>query len=146
MSDKKAKNITVKLMITPGKANPAPPVGSILGQRKIKIQDFCKQFNAETSSMPDDLPVITFVTIYPDLTFSFVVKKPTVSSLIKKKISLKSGSSQPGLNPIASINMSQIREIAQDKMSDMNANDLDMAASMVAGTARSMGVNVIDGQ
>ena len=138
-----AKEITgyVKLQIKGGQANPAPPVGPALGQRGINIMDFCKAFNEKTKNfMGKPVPVI--ITVYKDKKFDFVIKSPPASHFIKEAIRLKSGSQEPGRTIIASISKKQIEEIAKQKMADLNAHDLEQASKIIAGSARSMGIEV----
>ena len=131
----------VKLQIKGGQANPAPPVGPALGQRGINIMDFCKAFNEKTKNfMGKPVPVI--ITVYKDKKFDFVIKSPPASHFIKEAIKLKSGSKEPGRNIIASITKKQIEEIAKQKMSDLNAHDIEQASKIIAGSARSMGIEV----
>jgi large subunit ribosomal protein L11 len=132
----------IKLQIKGGAANPSPPVGPALGSKGVNIMEFCKQFNARTqNSAGKILPVI--ITVYADKSFEFIVKNPPVAVQILEAAKLKSGSAEPNRNKVASITMDQVNEIAKDKMPDLNAFTLESAASMVAGTARSMGVTVI---
>ena len=140
-----AKEITgfVKLQIKGGQANPAPPVGPALGQRGINIMEFCKAFNEKTKSfMGKPVPVI--ITVYKDKKFDFVIKSPPASHFIKEAVKLKSGSSEPGRNIVSSISKKQLEEIAKKKMEDLNAHDLDEATKIIAGSARSMGIEVKD--
>jgi len=131
----------IKLQIKGGAANPSPPVGPALGSKGVNIMEFCKQFNARTqNSAGKILPVI--ITVYADKSFEFIVKNPPVAVQILEAAKLKSGSAEPNRNKVASITMEQVKEIAKDKMPDLNAFTLESAASMVAGTARSMGVTV----
>ena len=131
----------VKLQIKGRQANPAPPVGPALGQRGINIMDFCKAFNEKTKNfMGKPVPVI--ITVYKDKKFDFVIKSPPASHFIKEAIKLKSGSQEPGRNIIASITKKQIEEIAKQKMADLNAHDLEQAPKIIAGSARSMGIEV----
>lgn len=133
----------IKLQIPGGGATPAPPVGSTLGQHQVNIMDFCKQFNAKTSSRKGEtVPVV--ITVYKDKSFVFEVKTPPVSELIKKKINLSKGSSNPKDQKVGKITWKQIEEIAQIKMPDINAINIDQAKKIIAGSARSMGVDVID--
>jgi large subunit ribosomal protein L11 len=133
----------VKLQIPGGSATPAPPVGSSLGQHGVAIMDFCKQFNAKTANQKGQtVPVI--ITIYKDRTFSFVVKTPPVSELIKKKINLQKGSARPNTDKVGKISWRDIEEIAKIKMPDLNAGDIEQAKKIIAGSARSMGIDVID--
>ena len=131
----------VKLQIPAGKANPAPPVGTALGPHGIQIMDFCKAFNDQTKQMGDTIVPVE-MTIYEDRSFDFITKTPPASILIKKAIGLSKGSDNPLKNKVAKIKESQIEEIAKTKMEDLNANDIEAAKKIVAGTARSMGVTV----
>ena len=138
-----AKKVTgmIKLQIPAGKANPAPPVGPALGQHGVNIMEFCKQFNARTQGKGDTIiPVI--ITVYQDRSFTFITKTPPASVLIKDAIKLKKGSAEPHRDKVASISRAQLQQIAETKMNDLNANDIDAAITMIAGTARSMGVTV----
>jgi len=131
----------IKLQIPAGQANPSPPVGPALGQRGVNIMEFCKAFNAQTQAQAGlIIPVI--ITVYADRSFSFETKTPPASFLIKKAANLKSGSKEPGKVSAGRIKRSALRNIAETKMKDLNANDLESAEKMVAGTARSMGVAV----
>ena len=138
-----AKEITgyVKLQIKGGQANPAPPVGPALGQRGINIMEFCKAFNEKTKSFAGK-PVPVIITVYKDKKFDFIIKSPPASYFIKKAVKLKSGSKEPGRNVVASISKKQLEEIAKKKMEDLNANDLEEASKIIAGSARSMGIEV----
>ena len=138
-----AKEISgyVKLQIKGGQANPAPPVGPALGQRGINIMEFCKAFNEKTKSfMGKPVPVI--ITVYKDKKFDFIIKSPPASYFIKEAAKLKSGSTEPGRQIVASITKKQAEEIAKKKMSDLNANDLEQAVKIISGSARSMGIEV----
>ena len=140
-----AKEITgyLKLQIKGGQANPAPPVGPALGQRGINIMEFCKAFNDKTKNfMGKPVPVI--ITVYKDKKFDFVIKSPPASHFIKEAAKLKSGSQEPGRNIVASITKKQAEEIAKKKMEDLNAHDIDEAVKIIAGSARSMGIEVKD--
>ena len=140
MSNKKIIKI-IKLQIPGGKSNPAPPIGPALGAAGVNIMGFCKEFNAATQDRPGDLlPVV--ITVYSDKTFSFVMKQPPVSSLIKKALGLESGSKIPNRNKVGKLTRSQITAIAEQKMKDMDVVLLQSAEKMVEGTARSMGVDV----
>lgn len=140
MSNKKIIKI-IKLQIPGGKANPAPPIGPALGAAGVNIMGFCKEFNAATQDRPGDLlPVV--ITVYSDKTFSFVMKQPPVSSLIKKALGLESGSKIPNRNKVGKLTRPQITAIAEQKMKDMDVVLLQSAEKMVEGTARSMGVDV----
>lgn len=132
----------IKLQIPAGKANPAPPIGPALGGAGVNIMAFCKEFNARTQSMAGDiLPVV--ITVYVDKSFTFITKKPPVAELLKKKLGIQKGSAVPNRNKVAKITRQQASEIANEKMQDMNAADLDDAVEMVLGTARSMGIDYI---
>jgi large subunit ribosomal protein L11 len=131
----------VKLQLPAGKANPAPPVGTALGPHGIQIMDFCKAFNEQTKSMGDTIVPVE-MTIFEDRTFTFITKTPPAAILIKKAIGLEKGSDNPLKNKVAKIKEAQIAEIAKQKMEDLNANDLEAAKKIIAGTARSMGVTV----
>lgn len=140
MAPKKISAI-VKLQIPAGKANPAPPVGTALGPHGVNLQDFCSKFNEATRPMGDTVvPVI--ITILEDRSFSFIMKKPPAAILIKKAINLEKGSAVPHKDKVGTINKAQLKEIAEIKMEDLNANDIDAAMKIMAGTARSMGVKV----
>ncbi|MBN2307123.1 50S ribosomal protein L11 [Candidatus Peregrinibacteria bacterium] len=131
----------IKLQIPAGKANPAPPVGSALGQHGVNIQDFCNQFNEKTKEQGDTLiPVV--ISVYEDRSFSFITKMPPASTLIKKALNLKSGSGMPHKNKVGNLTKKQLQEIAEKKMEDLNANDIEHAMNIIAGTARSMGITV----
>ena len=135
----------IKLQILAGQANPAPPVGPALGQHGVNIMEFCKAFNAKTQDQMGDLIPVE-ITVYADRSFTFITKTPPAASLILKKINLKKGSGEPNKEKVGVIKKSQLREIAEIKMKDLNASDLESAISMIAGTARSMGVNVEGGE
>lgn len=142
-----AKKISgyVKLVIPAGKANPSPPVGPALGQRGVNIMEFCKAFNADTQKDEPGSPVPVVITVYADKSFSYIKKLAPVSYFIKKAVNIQKGSSDTGKSaPIAKITMSQIRDIAEKKMADMNAFTLEAATSMVRGTAVSMGIEVVE--
>jgi len=131
----------IKLQIPAGKANPAPPVGSALGQHGVNIQDFCNQFNDKTKEQGDTLiPVV--ISVYEDRSFSFITKMPPASTLIMKTLNLKKGSGTPQKDKVANITKAQLKEIAEKKMEDLNANDVQQAMNIIAGTARSMGITV----
>ena len=140
-----AKEITgyLKLQIKGGQANPAPPVGPALGQRGINIMEFCKAFNDKTKDfMGQPVPVV--ITIYKDKKFDFIIKTPPASHLIKEALKLKSGSKEPGRVSAGTITREQLKKIAEAKMKDLNAFDVDQAIKIIAGSARSMGIQVID--
>ncbi|MCE3046951.1 50S ribosomal protein L11 [Helicobacter kayseriensis] len=133
----------LKLQIPAGKANPSPPVGPALGQRGVNIMEFCKAFNEKTKDMGDfNIPVI--ITVYQDKSFTFVTKKPPVTDLIKKAIKLQKGSDNPLKNKVGQLTLGQLEEIAKTKMEDLNTSDIEAAKKIVAGSARSMGVEIID--
>ncbi len=133
---------TLKLQIDAGKANPSPPVGPALGQRGINIMEFCKAFNAKTQEMEAGAPVPTIITYYQDKSFTFETKTPPASYYLKKAAGLKSGSQTPGKSTAGSVTMKQVREIAEAKMKDLNANSVDEAAKIILGSARSMGIEL----
>ncbi len=135
----------LKLQIPAGAANPSPPVGPALGQRGINIMEFCKAFNARTESAEKGVPLPVVIDYYQDKSFTFVVKTPPASVLLKKAAKLKSGSKEPGRSTVGKVTMAQCREIAEQKMPDLNANDLDEAQKIIAGSARSMGLEVVEG-
>lgn len=138
-----AKKITgyIKLQIPAGKANPSPPVGPALGQKGVNIMEFCKQFNARTASQ-DGLIIPVVITVFSDKSFTFITKTPPAPVLLLKAAKLEKGSAIPNRNKVGKVTMAQVEEIAKLKMPDLNANDIDAAKSMVAGTARSMGITV----
>ena len=132
----------IKLQIKGGAANPSPPVGPALGSKGVNIMDFCKQFNARTQDKAGKvLPVI--ITVYSDKSFDFIVKQPPVAIQLKEAAKAKSGSAQPNRDKVGQVTWDQVREIAQDKMSDMNCFTIEAAMRMIAGTARTMGINVV---
>lgn len=138
-----AKKVTgmVKLQIPAGNATPAPPVGPALGQQGVNIMEFCKAFNSRTQAQAGTItPVI--ITVYADKSFSFITKTPPASELLKKAAKVPKGSGEPNRNKVGTVSSAQVREIAQIKLPDLNAIDLDMAERIIAGTARSMGINV----
>jgi len=141
-----AKKISgyIKLQVPAGQANPSPPIGPALGQQGVNIMEFCKSFNAFTQSQEQGVPIPTVITVYADKSFSFETKTPPASYLIKRAAKLNKGSQTPGREAVGVVRMSQLREIAETKMVDLNANDIDAAARMLAGTARSMGVQVME--
>ena len=142
MATKKISSF-IKLQIPAGQANPAPPVGPALGQRGINIMEFCKAFNEKTKNfMGKPVPVV--ITVYKYKKFDFIIKSPPASHFIKEAMKLKSGSKEPGRNIIGSISKKQLKDIAEKKMQDLNAHDLDEAAKIIAGSARSMGIEVKD--
>ena len=132
----------IKLQVPAGKANPSPPIGPALGQRGLNIMEFCKAFNARTQEMEQGSPCPTVITYYQDKSFTMEIKTPPASYLIKKAASLKSGSKTPGRAVAGSVTVRQVREIAEAKMKDLNANDVDQAMKIIVGSARSMGIEV----
>jgi len=142
-----AKKITgyIKLQVPAGAANPSPPIGPALGQRGVNIMEFCKQFNAQTGETEKGTPLPTVITVYADRSFSFVTKTPPASYLIKKAANLKSGSKEPGKISAGKISRSQLADIAQAKMADLNAHDIDAATKIIEGSARAMGLQVVEG-
>jgi large subunit ribosomal protein L11 len=139
-----AKKVTgyVKLQVPAGSATPSPPIGPALGQRGLNIMEFCKAFNAATQEMEKGSPIPVVITAYADKSFTFEMKQPPVTYFIKKAVGLKSGSKLPGKDSAGTITQAQLREIAEKKMKDLNADDVDAAVSMIAGSARSMGIQV----
>jgi large subunit ribosomal protein L11 len=142
-----AKKITgyIKLQVPAGSATPSPPLGPALGQRGVNIMEFCKAFNAATQEMEKGAPVPTVITVYADRSFSYVTKTPPATYLIKKAAGLKSGSKAPGKDSAGKIKRSAIRDIAEQKMVDLSANDIDAAMKIIEGSARSMGLEVVEG-
>ena len=134
----------IKLHVPAGKANPAPPIGPALGQRGLNIMEFCKAFNTETKDLESGMPIPTLVTVYTDRTFSFVTKTPPASYYLKKAARLESGAGEPGRETLGQVTMAQVRKIAELKMVDLNANDIEAACRTIAGSARSMGIEVVD--
>ncbi|MDH5712027.1 MAG: 50S ribosomal protein L11 [Gammaproteobacteria bacterium] len=132
----------IKLQVPAGNANPSPPVGPALGQRGVNIMEFCKAFNAKTQNVEKDLPIPVVITVYADKSFTFVTKTPPASILLKKAIGAKSGSSEPHVKKVGKVNRAQLEEIANTKMPDLTAADMDAAVRTIAGTARSMGIDV----
>ncbi len=134
----------IKLNIPAGAANPSPPVGPALGQRGVNIMEFCKAFNASTDSLEKNMPIPVVITVFSDKSFNFVTKTPPVSFFLKKAIGKDKGSSEPGRVMAGSIKIEQIKEIAENKMKDLNASNIDGAVEMVKGSARSMGLEVLE--
>jgi large subunit ribosomal protein L11 len=139
-----AKKVTgyIKLQVPAGAANPSPPIGPALGQRGLNIMEFCKAFNAATGQIEKGTPIPVVITAYADRSFTFVMKNPPVSFYLKKAAKLPKGSTTPGRGTVGKVSPAQIREIAEQKMKDMNANDVEAAARMIEGSARSMGLSV----
>ena len=142
-----AKKITgyIKLQVKAGSANPSPPIGPALGQRGVNIMEFCKAFNAATNDLEKGAPIPTVITVYADRSFSFETKTPPASFLIKKAANLKSGSKEPGKVSAGKISRSKLTEIAELKFKDLNANDIDAATRIIEGSARAMGLEVVEG-
>ncbi len=139
-----AKKVTgyIKLQIPAGQANPSPPVGPALGQQGVNIMEFCKQFNAQTSSLEKGLATPVVITVYSDRSFTFIMKTPPASVLIRKALGLPKGSSRPNTQKVGKIKLQQIQDIAKLKMPDLTASSLEAAVNTIAGSARSMGVEV----
>ena len=135
----------IKLQVPAGTANPSPPIGPALGQRGVNIMEFCKAFNAATQDLEKNAPIPTTITVYADRSFTFTFKSPPASFMLKKAAKLKSGSKEPGKVSAGTIKSSQIKEIAEAKMKDLNANDIDQAMKIIEGSARSMGLEVVEG-
>ena len=133
----------IKLQVQAGKANPSPPIGPALGQHGVNIMDFCKAFNARTSNSEPGMVTPVVITVFADRTFKFITKTPPASVLLKKAAKLQKGSSDPLRNRVATLTMDQVDEIAKIKMEDLNANDIEAARKIIAGTARSMGIDVV---
>jgi large subunit ribosomal protein L11 len=139
-----AKKVTgfIKLQVPAGAANPSPPIGPALGQRGVNIMEFCKAFNAATTEMEKGMPIPTIITVYADRSFSFETKTPPASFLLKKAARISKGSTEPGKSTVGRVTRQQLREIAEMKMKDLNANDIDQAAKIIEGSARAMGLEV----
>jgi large subunit ribosomal protein L11 len=132
----------IKLQVPAGTANPSPPIGPALGQRGVNIMEFCKAFNAATQDLEKSMPIPTIITVYADRSFSFETKTPPASFLLKKAARINSGSKEPGKVTAGRVTRDQLREIAQTKMKDLNANDIEAAAKIIEGSARAMGLEV----
>ena len=132
----------IKLQVPAGQANPSPPIGPALGQHGVNIMEFCKVFNVHTQAMEPGMPIPTVITVYADRSFSYVTKTPPASYYIKKAAKLDKGAAEPGRETVGHVSMKQVREIAEIKMADLNAYDMEAACKIVAGSARSMGVEV----
>jgi len=132
----------IKLQVKAGEANPSPPIGPALGQRGVNIMEFCKAFNAKTQDVEKGLPLPVVITVYSDKSFTFITKTPPATVLLKKAVGLKSGSSNPNTKKVGTVTRAQLEEIAKAKMEDLNAANLDAAVKTIAGSARSMGLNV----
>jgi large subunit ribosomal protein L11 len=133
----------VKLQVKAGSATPSPPIGPALGQRGVNIMGFCKEFNARTAEVEKGTPLPTVITVYQDKSFTFITKTPPATYFIKQALKLQSGSKEPGKSIVGRITREQLRDIAEKKMKDLNANDLDQAAKIIEGSARSMGLEVV---
>jgi large subunit ribosomal protein L11 len=134
----------VKLQVPAGKANPSPPIGPALGQRGLNIMEFCKAFNAQTQGMEPGMPIPVVITAFADRTFAFVTKTPPASYFLKRAAGLDKGHATPGRATSGRVTTAQLREIAEQKMQDLNANDLDAAVKMIRGSAQSMGIVVVE--
>ena len=134
----------IKLEVPAGQANPSPPIGPALGQRGLNIMEFCKAFNAQTSKMEKGVPIPVVITTYQDRSFTFEMKTPPVSYFLKKAAGLQSGSKTPGRDKVGKVTKKQVKEIAEQKMKDLNASDVDAAMKMIEGSARSMGLEVVE--
>ena len=132
----------IKLQVPAGSANPSPPIGPALGQRGLNIMEFCKAFNAKTQEMEKGTPIPVNITVFSDKSFTFEMKTPPASHFLKKAAQLESGSKAPGRDVAGSVTKAQVRQIAEAKMKDLNANDVDMAMRLIEGSARSMGIEV----
>jgi len=141
-----AKKVTgfLKLQVPAGAANPSPPIGPALGQRGLNIMEFCKAFNAQTQKMEKNMPIPVVITTYQDRSFTFELKTPPVSYFLKKAAKLDTASKNPGRDIVGSVTKAQIKEIAEQKMKDLNANDIEAAMKMIEGSARSMGLKVAE--
>ncbi|MGE3904408.1 MAG: 50S ribosomal protein L11 [Reyranellaceae bacterium] len=134
----------VKLQVPAGKANPSPPIGPALGQQGVNIMEFCKQFNAQTQSLENGMPIPVVITVYQDRSFTFVTKTPPASYFLKKAAKIESGAKTTGTQTVGEVNRKQLEEIAKIKMPDLNCTSIDAAVKMLAGSARSMGLTVVD--
>ena len=134
----------ISLQVPAGQANPSPPIGPALGQRGVNIMEFCKAFNAKTKDMEQGTPIPVKITVFADKSFTFSMKSPPASFFLKKAAKINSGSKEPGRTSAGSVTMAQVREIAEAKMVDLNTKDVDQAARIIAGSARSMGLQVTE--
>jgi large subunit ribosomal protein L11 len=134
----------IKLQVKAGSATPSPPIGPALGQRGVNIMGFCKEFNARTENVEKGTPLPTVITVYQDKSFTFITKTPPATFFIKQALNIKSGSKLPGRDMIGQITRQQLRDIAEKKMKDLNANDIDQAAKIIEGSARSMGLRIVE--
>ena len=135
----------INLIIPSGKANPSPPIGPALGQQGVNIMMFCKDFNAQTEKNEPGMPIPVVITVYEDRSYTFIMKKPPATYYLKKATKLQSGSKTPGRETVATVSTSAVRKIAEEKMVDLNANDVEAAMKIIAGSARSMGIEVVEG-
>ncbi len=133
----------IKLQVPAGKANPSPPIGPALGQRGVNIMAFCKEFNAATQNMEPGMPIPVVITVYADRSFSYISKTPPASYFLKRAAGLEKGAPEAGRESVGQVTMKQVREIAEQKMVDLNANDIEAACKIIAGSARSMGLEVV---
>ena len=134
----------IKLQVPAGSANPTPPVGPALGQHGVNIMEFCKAFNAQTQNLEPGMPIPVVITAYHDRSFTFITKTPPASYYLKKAAGLDKAAEEPGKEPVGAVSMAQVRDIAEKKMVDLNANDMDAACRIIAGSARSMGIEVME--
>lgn len=135
----------INLQVPAGKANPSPPIGPALGQRGVNIMGFCKEFNAKTEAYEPGTPLPTVISVYKDKSFTFIIKTPPATYYLKKLVNIKSGAANTGKEVVGSVTKAQLQEIAELKMKDLNANDIDAAIKIIAGSARSMGLKVLEG-
>lgn len=143
MAKVKAVKTMIKLQIPAGAANPAPPVGPALGQHGVNIMDFCKQFNEKTRKLEQGVPIPVVITVFEDRTFTFITKMPPMAALIKKAAGLAKGSGEPNRSKVGKLTLKQVEEVARQKLVDLNTKDIKQAMEMVKGTARSMGVDIV---
>ena len=134
----------IKLQVKAGAATPSPPIGPALGQRGVNIMGFCKEFNARTENMPKGTPLPTVITVYQDKSFTFVTKTPPASFFLKEAVGIKSGSGKTGRETVGDVTRQQLRDIAEKKMKDLNANDIEAASRIIEGSARAMGLRVVE--
>lgn len=135
----------IRLQVPAGQANPSPPIGPALGQAGLNIMEFCKTFNAKTQNLEPGMPIPVVITAYRDRTFSFITKTPPVGYFLKKAAGITKASATAGKDPVGSVTMAQVREIAETKLPDLNTKDIDAASQMIIGSARSMGIQVVEG-
>lgn len=146
MAKKKSKILGyIKLAVPAGQANPSPPIGPALGQKGLNIMEFCKSFNDKTADMEKGMPIPVVITAYEDKSFEFIMKTPPASFYLKKAAKLDKGSQTPGKEHVGSVTKKQVKEIAESKMEDLNANDIKGAMAIIEGSARSMGIEVVEG-